>query len=49
MAFKIKPQEAQETIDLYFKLTGEKIKTPDKLEHVYKALQEYLKKNAPKF
>jgi hypothetical protein len=46
--FKLKPKEAQETIDLYYKLTGEKITTVDKLEQVYNTLQEYLKKNAPK-
>lgn len=46
--FKIKPREAQEVIDLYYKLTGERIKTADKLEQVYNTLEEYLKKNAAK-
>ncbi|CAN5359748.1 hypothetical protein BH10ACI1_BH10ACI1_02610 [soil metagenome] len=43
--FKIKPTEAQEVMNLYYKLTGEKITTPDKLEQVHKTLQEYLKKS----
>jgi hypothetical protein len=44
---KISTSEATEIMALYFKLTGEKISTPEKLEQVYKVIQDYLKTKTP--
>lgn len=40
---KLSAHEADEVIQIYFKLTGEKIKDIPKLLEVHKVLQEYLK------
>jgi hypothetical protein len=45
LKFKIPTQEAHEVMEIYFKITGEKIKTEEKLERVYKILSEYKKKH----
>lgn len=46
--YKIPPQEAHETMELYYKLTGQRIidqpNPEDKLIHVHKTLQEYIKR-----
>ena len=34
-------QEDKEAMEIYFKLTGERIKSPQKLEMVHKVLSEY--------
>jgi hypothetical protein len=36
-------QQATEAMQIYWKLTGEKIRTPAHLEQVHKVLQDYLK------
>ena len=41
--FKIPTKEAEEIITLYYKLTGEKITTIDKLEQVAKVMADYKK------
>jgi hypothetical protein len=45
---KISIQEAQEAMNLYYKLTGEKITTPEKLKHVHKVISEFLETKRPK-
>lgn len=41
---KISISEANEIMALYYKLTGQKITTEDKLLSVYKTLSEYVEK-----
>ena len=41
--FKIHPSEATEVMEFYYKLTGEKITTIDKLEQVAKVMADYKK------
>jgi len=40
---KLSPSEAEEIMQFYYRLTGEKIKNIPKLLQVHKTLQDYIK------